>query len=115
MIPILLGLLLLGAPLDEERGARLTHGLIGSYIVASAMDLSTTQRCLGAGTCREANPLLRPLEDMPLTFAAAKTAVAVGVAIILIKQHTKHPRIVRLIAVSLTAGSLYIAVRNTRR
>lgn len=120
--PLLLSLILLSAePLKEtqvsftqEPGATLTHLAIGASITAAGMDLATSMHCLGARTCREVNPLLRPLEGQPLAFGAVKGASSALVAWLLLRYHREHPRLVRVVALALTASSTYIAVRNTR-
>jgi hypothetical protein len=111
---VIVGLTLPSIGHAEERGARITHGLIGAYIAGAGADLSTTQRCLGAGTCHELNPALKPLENKPVLFGTVKMAVAAAIAAVLIKNHEQHPKVVRWIAGTLAASSVYIAVRNTR-
>jgi hypothetical protein len=106
---VIVGLTLPSIGHAEERGARITHGLIGAYIAGAGADLSTTQRCLGAGTCHELNPALKPV-----LFGTVKMAVAAAIAAVLIKNHEQHPKVVRWIAGTLAASSVYIAVRNTR-
>lgn len=44
-------------------------------VTAHASDLAATQRCLGAGRCRELNPWLARFDD-PIAFSVAKFGVA---------------------------------------
>jgi hypothetical protein len=98
----------------DEHGAWLSHALIGAYVAASATDLSTTMFCRGAKSCVELNPALRPLQDRPLAFGLVKGAASAAIAYLLIRVHRTHPRVVRVVAGVLAAGSFAIAVRNER-
>jgi hypothetical protein len=98
----------------DEHGAWLSHALIGAYVAASATDLSTTMFCRGAKSCVELNPALRPLQDRPLAFGLVKGAASAAIAYLLIRVHRTHPRVVRVVAGVLAAGSFAIAIRNER-
>jgi hypothetical protein len=99
---------------SNEKGAWLSHALIGAYVAASATDLSTTMFCRGAKSCVELNPALRPLQDRPLAFGLVKGAASAAIAYLLIRVHRTHPRVVRVVAGVLAAGSFAIAIRNER-
>jgi hypothetical protein len=64
-----------GAP---DRPANLMAIAYGGLVGA---DVGITMRCVGAGTCAEANPLLRPLQDKPVAFGFSKTAFQTAVVV----------------------------------
>ena len=79
-LPLLL-LVLLSVPAQAQD--RPANWMAISFGALAGADIGITQRCIGAGTCREANPILRPLQDKPAWFGGAKaalnTATVVGI------------------------------------
>ena len=52
-------------------------------------DLAMTMRCVGAGTCCEQGPLLKPLADHPVAFGAVKAGAMT--AMLLAVYHWTRP------------------------
>jgi hypothetical protein len=82
-------------------------------VVGNALDLSSTQRCLGAGRCVETNPFLLRFDD-PLTFAAAKFGIAGFGLWATRKLHASHPVWASVINFGIGGAFSAIAIRNTR-
>lgn len=114
--------LLAQAPLVEapvavsapERVEHVAHAAIGSFLVASFADLSTTMYMSGKGGFEEANPVLRPFYDKPVTMALVKGGLATLVAYALMRLHKKHPKLVSIVGFALAAGTGYVAWRNSQ-
>lgn len=92
---------------------KLFRATLVSAVVAHGMDLAETQRCLGAGRCRELNPWLARVES-PSGFAIAKMGLASGTLWATAKLHELHPRLAILANVAQTVTFSWIAVRNAR-
>jgi hypothetical protein len=93
-----------------------THVALGSYLTASYFDASITAYCHGQGTCRETNPILRPIVEQRgvVTAMTVKGAMHAGIAAWLLKAHKDHPRRVFWITVGLTAAQVAVDVQNVR-
>jgi len=98
------------------QGERATHLALGSYVTAAFFDASITSCCHGAKTCREQNPLLRPIVEKRGVVAAmtVKGAMHAGIAAWLLKAHKDHPKRVFWITVGLTAAQIAVDVQNVR-
>lgn len=109
-------LLLLWASPVAAQSERATHIALGSYITAGYFDAAITANCHGAGTCREQNPILRPIVERRGVVAAmtVKGAMHAGIAGYLLKTHAKHPKRVFWITVGLTAAQVAVDVANVR-
>lgn len=109
--------LCLSAPVvTQAQDTRLTDVLLASYVVAGFTDTAQTAYCLGAQTCREANPALRwaiAQRGVPAAMTA-KGAWHVGISYLLYRQHHRHPRAVRWVAGILTAAQLAVVISNAR-
>lgn len=82
-------------------------------VVGNALDLASTQRCLGSGRCRETNPALARFSD-PLAFTAAKFGVS-GLGLWATRKlHASHPRWATVINFGIGGAFSAIAIRNTR-
>lgn len=105
-------LLPVGVSAQSPRVYRLA---LAGAVTAHGLDLATTMHCLGADTCREVNPVLRPLSDKPLVFGAAKMGIAAGSLLATDALRRKgHPRWALALALAQTVVFTAIAVRNTR-
>jgi hypothetical protein len=88
---------------------------LAGAVTAHGLDLSTSSHCLGAGTCRELNPILRPLSDTPLAFGAAKMGIAAASLLATDALRRRgHRKAAFWIAVGQGIAFTYIAVRNVR-
>lgn len=90
------------------------HLSLASSITAEAADLSVSMYSFGRGGFREANPVLRPLQDRPIQFAIAKMGTAAGASYLFVRIHDKHPRWAVALSIANTVLKSYIAVRNQR-
>lgn len=110
---LVLGLLGAATPAAAQ-SARLLDVVHVTALMAHGADLYGTGRCIGAGTCREGNPLLRPFVHKPILFGGTVMALA-GTSLVL-KQHARarHPRLVFWLSVGETVGVGWIAVHNSR-
>lgn len=90
------------------------HIAIGSYMVSAGADLSVTSYGLGAGSLREANPILRPFEHKPVGMAVTKMGLGAGVSALLLKTHTKNPKAAFWTAVGLSVLNSWVTYRNTK-
>lgn len=105
--------LTLAAPARAGDGP-LLHAALIALSAAHGADLATTEYCLGRGTCRESNPVLRPFERQPLALGSIKMAVAAANVAILVKAHRSHPKIVLWIAAGEAAVFTAVALHNAR-
>jgi hypothetical protein len=97
---------------QSDRAYRLA---LAGAVTAHGLDLSTSSHCLGAGTCRELNPILRPLSDTPLAFGAAKMGIAAASLLATDALRRRgHRKAAFWIAVGQSIAFTYIAVRNVR-
>lgn len=58
----------------------------------AAADVAQTSRCLGAGTCREANPIMAPMAGRPVLFGLVKGALAASLVAHCRKAPARSPR-----------------------
>lgn len=84
-----------------------------AVLTGHAMDLASTQRCLGAGRCTELNPLLARYES-PVTFTAAKFGLAAAQLWATRRMKRTHPKIATVANFAIAAGFTALAIRNTR-
>lgn len=77
-------------------------------------DLFTTAHCLGAKTCREVNPILRPLENHDYALGAVKLGLAAGQGYALDKLRERNPRLATVMTFVFAGVSFGIAARNAR-
>ena len=112
---LVLGVCLLPS-LAFAQGERATRLALGTYVTAAFFDASITSYCHGARTCREQNPLLRPIVEKRGVVAAmtVKGAMHAGIAAWLLKAHKAHPKRVFWITVGLTAAQIAVDVQNVR-
>jgi hypothetical protein len=108
--------LILAAPVSAQTDERLTHAAIAGYMVAAQIDIAGTSYCLGKGTCREANPLFKPLVESRgvVPAMAVKAATHTAIAGLLLTKHKKHPRAVFWFAVALMSAQIAVDVHNYR-
>ena len=84
-----------------------------AVLVGHSLDAASTQRCLGAGRCREANPWLARY-DNPVAFTAAKSGLAVVQLWTMRRLHKSHPRLATVTNFAMGAAFTSIAIRNAR-
>jgi len=94
--------------------ARSERVLMVTMGAAGGADLMTTGYCLGAGTCREGNPILRPLEDQPFAFGVAKMGTTAYLMYWMHKLHHTHPKLAWIVGGASAGAWSIIAWRNTR-
>jgi hypothetical protein len=96
----------------SDRAYRLA---LAGAVTAHGLDATSSAWCLGAGTCREINPVLRPLSDKPLAFGAAKMGIAAASLLATDALRRRgHRKAAFWIAVGQGIAFSYIAVRNVR-
>ena len=86
----------------------------GAALVAHSADLATTVNCLAAKTCTEANPLLVPHVQSPVTFFALKMGVALGSYVVKTKTKRAHPKLTLAFAIAETVAFSLIAAHNAK-
>jgi hypothetical protein len=91
-----------------------THLAIGSTMVAHFADISTTAWALGKGGYAEANPVLKPFADDPVTLAIAKGGIATLAAYLMLRLHEGHPRTVIVLGIVQTLALGYVAHKNAQ-
>lgn len=85
-----------------------------AVLVGHSLDAAATQRCLGAGRCRELNPWLARY-DSPVRFTAAKSIIAVGQLWAMRKlKASGHPRWATVANAAIASGFTVLAIRNER-
>ena len=84
-----------------------------AVMVGHSLDAASTQRCLGAGRCRELNPYLARF-DNPVAFTAAKSGLAVVQLWTMRKLHKSHPKLATAANFAIGAAFTSIALRNAR-
>jgi hypothetical protein len=116
MRTVLLALLLVWPSLADAQDRLFTDILLGSYVVAGFTDTAQTSFCLGARTCREANPAMRwAIETGSVPIAmTAKGALHVGITSLLLRHRDAHPRRVRWVAATLAAMQFAVVAQNVR-
>ena len=83
-------------------------------VTGHGMDLSITSYCLGAETCKEANPLLRPIAERPILLGAAKMGLAGASLWYLAEAHKSNPKVATVVVYAMGGLFTYIAIRNGR-
>jgi hypothetical protein len=85
-----------------------------AVLTGHALDAASTQRCLGAGRCRELNPWLARANS-PVGFTAAKFGLAAAQLIVTRRMKAAgHPKWAAVTNYAIAAGFVAIAVRNQR-
>ncbi|MDP3703685.1 MAG: DUF5658 family protein [Candidatus Omnitrophota bacterium] len=117
----MLMLMLSAAPAFAQDAPPHRHGIaekvdLTALVVAAGADLGSTERCLGAGTCRELNPLLSlAVTKNAMFFGATKMAITALVGWIVHELYAHgHPKIARALAWSSSGLWTTAAVRNAR-
>jgi hypothetical protein len=108
MKPLILVFVLVAAPVSAqspllERAVDLANG---AALVAHAADLATTVRCTTAGTCAEANAILRPFAggDDPSQVAFFTIKMGTALASYAVKARTLTLAIAETVAFALVAN-----------
>lgn len=84
-----------------------------AHAAAQVADLVSTRQALGRGAS-EANALMRPFAGSTWKLATVKVIATAGISAALWWIHTKHPKVALIVGGILTAGTGYIAYRNTQ-
>jgi hypothetical protein len=86
------------------------------YTTAAALDGYQTVWCSARETCREANPLLRPIVERRGVVAAmtVKTGLQAGISAWLWKTSEAHPKRNFWLSLGLFSAQLYVDARNYR-
>lgn len=80
----------------------------GTFVLLQGVDIAQTMECIGAASCREANPFLRSLARRPAAFGATKMAIAFVSGYALFHARSKHPKLVT--ALSIAGIGLYATI-----
>lgn len=90
----------------------------GMFVLLQGVDIAQTMQCVGASSCREANPFLRSLAHKPAAFGATKMAIAFVSGYALFHARGKHPKLVTALSIAgigLYATITYRQARLNRR
>jgi hypothetical protein len=95
------------------------HLVIGAYVVAGFADTAQTAYCLGAKTCIEANPVLRPLMGIGDQKGVARALTVkglwhVGGSYLLLRMHKEHPKLAFWTGVAMASAQTAVVVHNAR-
>jgi len=89
--------------------------LLVTYAMLAGADLGMTMACVGAGSCREVNPLLRPLQTHSGWYGATKAGLNTGVVMGVYRATRGKPRQRVVALVALVAAQAVIVGLNTHR
>jgi hypothetical protein len=95
----------------EETDKLFTAVRIGTW-ATQAMDLAVTQRALGAGTGREANPVMGWSMSDPFVAAATKVGAALAIDYLLQKTHRRSRMEAIWMGIGVTAAYSVVLVHN---
>ena len=96
-------------PSEDPGFAKAIAGVTtGMFVLLQGVDIAQTMQCVGASSCREANPFLRSLARNPAAFGATKMAIAFVSGYALFHARSKHPKLVT--ALSMAGIGLYAAI-----
>jgi len=88
---------------------------LAAYLMLSGADIGQSMSCVGARTCYEANPVLRPLATHPAWYGATKIGISVGM-VGLVQKVTKPKSKQRLVAyIGMAAVQAVVVGLNARR
>jgi hypothetical protein len=87
---------------------------LGTLLVGHGMDLWSTGKCIGAQTCREANPALSWAQDTEVLFGGLKMAGAAGEIWLLDRLHKKNKKAGRIATFALAAVTIGVGIRNAK-
>lgn len=109
-------LLILPGPVDAQILDRAIDLANGAALVAHTADLASTVRCSTAGTCVEANPILRPFaggdDPSQVKFFAVKMGTALASYYIKTQTKPRHPWLTLALASAETVTFALIARHN---
>ena len=107
-------LLVFFVPTTVQAQDTLFRASLVAAVAAHGADLATTEYCLGAGKCREANPFLLRF-DQPAVFGAVKMGVAaVGLWGTAKLNDAGHKRWAVLVNLAQAGAFTAVAVHNAR-
>lgn len=108
---LILALLLWAAPASAQTVDRIYTASEWSVLIGHSLDAAATQRCVGAGTCRELNPWLGRYQS-PVAFTLAKSAVAVGQLWATRRLRRSHPKWAAVTNYVIAGAFVGLALRN---
>jgi hypothetical protein len=83
-----------------------------AVLTGHGMDIASTQRCLGAGRCRELNPWLARVSS-PVGFTLSKFGLAAAQLIVTRRMKAAgHPKWAAVTNYAIAAAFVSIAIRN---
>ena len=115
MRPALLAVLLLLPSAARAQDRPLLKAALASYAALSVVDATQTGACLRAGTCREANPLLRPFAGSPGGLVTVKLAANTGVALTVWKLRKRHPKAALVLGIAAAVSQGIVVASNARQ
>lgn len=88
---------------------------LGAYLTLCGVDLAQTAHCLGAGRCREANPIMAALQDRPAALGAVKLGLDSAAVVGIVRLHKDHPRLAWVVTTIGLAAETAATLHNARR
>ena len=113
-VTALLAVLLL-LPSAARAQDRPLKAALASYAALSVVDAKQTGACRRAGTCREANPLLRPFAGSPSGLVTVKLAANTGVALTVWKLRKRHPKAALVLGIAAAVSQGIVVASNARQ
>lgn len=114
---IVMILLLTPTPaLAQPPADRVSTALVVTSSALAGADVAMSMRCIGAGTCREQNPFLRPLQDTPVWYGGVRAGLQVGL-VLAIQRYTKPRTARRYLAYGVVIGvqAAVVALNTSQR
>lgn len=92
------------------------HVALFGYMTTAFVDTAETSYCIALKTCREANPVLRPLVERHgvVPAMAVKGAMHTGIAWFLLTQHKDHPKAAFWSTLALIGAQTAVDIHNIR-
>ena len=115
---LLLVLLLPSTVWAQEGHSRFLHAMIVTNVTLNGIDTAQSMYLFGKDPqrFREANPLLRPLQQNPEAFAVVKMGTAAAIDLFLLHMDRKHPhsKPLKIASVLLNLGTGFVVLSNRR-
>jgi hypothetical protein len=91
-------------PAHAQTSDRVANWMTIGYGTLVGADVAVTMECVGRGVCREANPMLKPFQQHPGWFGAAKVGIDTALVVAVYKW-TKPRTKTRYIALATLLGA----------
>lgn len=111
-LAIILVLLVFAATPAQAEPSPAFRALLATNVALHGADLSLTMHCLGAGTCRELNPVMRSLADHPAWFGATKMGIAALSTWAKVKIYKRNRKLAWWITGAEAAGTTIVILHN---